>query len=74
MKQRQSTRVAVLSKAMRIVDEDTRFEHNNRRILALEADNYQEQAVAAKDDEAFTLSDVIHRFCFHIRTDQCILG
>ena len=58
MKQRQSTRVAVLSKSMRVVDEDTRTEFHHLRLLALEVDNYQEQGTAAaKDEEAFTLSD-----------------
>ena len=60
MKQRQSTRVAVLSKSMRVVDEDTRSEYHHLRLLALEVDNYQEQGAAAtKDEEAFTLSDVL---------------
>ena len=42
-KKRSSSRVQVISKAMRKVDEETRLEARSKRLMALEADNYNEQ-------------------------------
>ena len=54
---RSSGRTAVLSKAMRVVDEETRREVRNARLDALEADNYVENA-EEEDDEAYVDSEV----------------
>lgn len=54
---RSSGRTAVLSKAMRVVDEDTRREVRNARLEALEADNYVEN-VEEEPDEAYVDSEV----------------
>lgn len=50
----------MLSKAMRVVDEDTRREVRNARLEALEADNYVEN-VEEEPDEAYIDSEV--RLC-----------
>jgi zinc finger HIT domain-containing protein 1 len=56
---RASTRNVVLSKAMKYVDEETRKEFRDKRLLALEADNYIEnESVLAADDDAYEESDV----------------
>jgi len=47
---RSSTRTVVVSKAMKVVDEDTRREHREKRLATLEADNYVEDASA---DDAY---------------------
>lgn len=49
-------RQAVLSKAMRVVDEETRREVRDARLEALEADNYVENQDAG--DEAYVDSEV----------------
>jgi len=56
---RSSSRVAVVSKAMRRVDDDTRREVRNKRLLALEADNYNEKGGAGGgvDDDAYEDED-----------------
>ena len=51
---RASTRNVVLSKAMRYVDEETRKEFRDKRLQALEADNYVENEVPqGGDDDAY---------------------
>lgn len=58
MKQRTSTRQVKLSKAFRVVDEDTRRSAREQRLLALEADNYNESELTGdREDDAFD-SDV----------------
>lgn len=54
MKQRTSTRTIKLSKAFRTVDEETRRQAAEQRLLSLEHDNYNEQEIVggAGDDEA----------------------
>lgn len=47
---RASTRTTVVSKAMRIVDKETRREVRDKRITTLEADNYEEEATIDFDD------------------------
>jgi hypothetical protein len=51
MKQRTSTRHVKLSKAFRVVDEETRLAAAEQRLLALEHDNYQEQESNVVDEE-----------------------
>lgn len=51
---RTSGRTTVISKSMRIVDDETRREETNRRIKQLEADAYMEELMSfnfEKDDE-----------------------
>ena len=44
---------------MKYVDEETRKEFRDKRLLALEADNYIEnESVLAADDDAYEESDV----------------
>ena len=57
-KQRTSTRTSKLSKAFRHVDEDTRREIREQRLLSLEADNYNEQEVTGQRDDDFSDSEV----------------
>ena len=60
---RASSRVRTLSKSMRLVDDETRREHKNIRLLMLEADNYVESRFNEGDnenDEDFADADVIH--------------
>ena len=58
MKQRTSTRQVKLSKAFRVVDEETRKSAREQRLLTLEADNYNESELTGdRDDDAFD-SDV----------------
>ncbi|KAJ1403312.1 hypothetical protein B484DRAFT_457575 [Ochromonadaceae sp. CCMP2298] len=54
---RSSSRTTVLSKAMRYVDEDTRREVRDKRIAALENDNYLEVETADNEDDAYGESD-----------------
>lgn len=51
MKSRTSSRVRTLSKSMRLVDDETRKEHRNMRLLMLEADNYVEGRSQEGEDE-----------------------
>lgn len=55
---RSSTRNVVLSKAMKHVDEETRREFRERRLQALECDNYNETEAVQADDDAYNESDV----------------
>ena len=56
---RASTRNVVLSKAMKFVDEETRKEFRDKRLQALEADNYVEnETKLGADDDAYEESDV----------------
>lgn len=48
---RRETRVSTVSKAMRVVDEDTRRHVLQKRLLALEADNYQEDTFNEDEEE-----------------------
>eukprot|EP01032_Pedospumella_encystans_P023024 gene23024-26078_t len=57
MSKRASTRNVVLSKAMKHVDEETRREFREKRLQALESDNYIEGEVAQVDDDAYAESD-----------------
>jgi hypothetical protein len=50
MATRSSGRTVVLSKAFRTVDAETRKEFAEKRISALEADNYVENEVGGDDD------------------------
>ncbi len=53
-KPRTSTRTSKLSKAFKTVDEDTRREIREQRLLTLEADNYNEQELTGeRDDDAY---------------------
>ena len=54
---RSSTRVSVVSKAMKVVDADTRREVRSKRLLALEADNYSERGGTTGDDDAYEDED-----------------
>ncbi|CAM9958225.1 unnamed protein product [Phaeothamnion confervicola] len=56
MIKRASGRQTVLSKVMRVVDEETRKQVRSARLDALEADNYAEEAAEAGDDD-FVLED-----------------
>jgi len=47
---RSSTRTVVVSRAMRTVDADTRREARDKRLSALEADNYAEEDVTLADE------------------------
>ncbi len=49
---RSSSRISVLSKAMKYVDEDTRRDFRDKRIQSLEADNFDESALTQADDDA----------------------
>lgn len=55
---RSSTRTVVVSKNFRVVDSDTRKEFRDKRIEALEADNYVEEQIEAVDDEGYGESEV----------------
>ena len=48
---KRETRVSTLSRAMRVVDEDTRRHVQQKRLQALEADNYQEETFDDEEDE-----------------------
>eukprot|EP00603_Paraphysomonas_imperforata_P005739 CAMPEP_0114414808 /NCGR_PEP_ID=MMETSP0103-20121206/1581_1 /TAXON_ID=37642 ORGANISM="Paraphysomonas imperforata, Strain PA2" /NCGR_SAMPLE_ID=MMETSP0103 /ASSEMBLY_ACC=CAM_ASM_000201 /LENGTH=173 /DNA_ID=CAMNT_0001582965 /DNA_START=53 /DNA_END=575 /DNA_ORIENTATION=+ len=48
---RSSTRITVLSKSMKTVDDATRKEVRNKRLRALEADNYNEEAIVDVSNE-----------------------
>ena len=50
-KRARSTRVSVISKAMRVVDSETRRDVKTRRLLSLEADNYGEEAPKTTEDD-----------------------
>jgi len=50
---RTSSRVHVVSKAMRVVDVETRREVRDKRLAALEADNYNEVQNEVQDDDAY---------------------
>lgn len=50
---RSSSRTVVVSKAMRVVDDETRREIREKRIQMLEADNYLEDQDAGADEEAY---------------------
>lgn len=67
MSKRASTRNVVLSKAMKHVDEETRREFREKRLQALESDNYVEGEVAQVDDDAYAESDVsiLLYLCMH---------
>lgn len=52
-KQRSSTRNIKLSKAFRVVDEDTRRAVREQRLQQLESDNYVEAETMGRDDEDF---------------------
>jgi zinc finger HIT domain-containing protein 1 len=55
---RSSTRNVVLSKAMKHVDEETRREFREKRLQALECDNYVEMEAAQQEDDAYNESEV----------------
>ena len=55
---RTSTRVRVISKAMRYVDEETRREFRDRRLQMLESDNFVEEVVDVHADDAYNDDDV----------------
>lgn len=55
-RKRTSGRAVKISKAMRIVDRETRKHLLNSRLNALEADNYEEQD-QQNDDEEFFVED-----------------
>lgn len=70
MSKRASTRNVVLSKAMKHVDEETRREFREKRLQALESDNYVEGEVAQVDDDAYAESEVsrlFHSVCQTVR-------
>ncbi len=50
---RSSTRTVVLSKSFRVVDQETRREFRDKRLQALEADNYQETEVQVQNTNHF---------------------
>lgn len=52
-KQRTSTRNVKISKAFRVVDEDTRRAVQEQRLQQLETDNYVEVESMGRDDEDF---------------------
>lgn len=52
--QRSSGRTVKLSKAFRVVDEDTRNALIEQRLNALEQDNYNEKEVAGYQDDDFS--------------------
>ncbi len=64
---RKSTRVRTLSKAMRHVDEETRREHKNLRLQALEADNYVEENAADGDESDFDDIEVCNVLTVHLK-------
>lgn len=56
---RTSTRVRVLSKAMKYVDDETRNEFRDKRLRMLEQDNFVEEfEITVMNDEAYGESDV----------------
>jgi zinc finger HIT domain-containing protein 1 len=55
---RTSTRNIVLSKSMKYVDEDTRQDFREKRLNALESDNFDESAFAGVDDDAYGEDEV----------------
>lgn len=57
---RQSSRVKTLSKAMKIVDEDSRRDFHDRRIMMLEADNYNAEQEISTNDDDYGASEVFH--------------
>ena len=59
---KRSTRTVVVSKAFKVVDTETRRDIRDRRLLALEADNYVENETVEEEDyeaEVNLLDDVI---------------
>ena len=52
--QRSSTRQVKLSKAFRVVDEDTRQALAEQRLNTLEQDNYNEREIAGYQDDDFS--------------------
>lgn len=72
---RASTRNVVLSKAMKYVDEETRKEFRDKRLLALEADNYVENETKLNaDDDVYAESDVSQSFsqiCLQFTISLC---
>lgn len=72
MKQRTSTRQVKLSKAFRVVDDETRRQVAEQRLLSLEHDNYNEQEVAGlgADDEDYA-SDV--SYCVAWSAVSCVI-
>ena len=55
---RSSSRITVLSRAMKVVDAETRKEVRDKRIQQLESDNYVEEQDAHNDDDAYVDSEV----------------
>lgn len=55
---RVSTRVRVLSKAMRVVDEESRNEFRDKRIRMLESDNFVEETYDNDPDDEYEIEDV----------------
>ena len=51
--ERASRRTIVVSNAMRTVDQETRREVKDKRLIALEADNYNEEQELSIDDGAY---------------------
>ena len=47
---KRSTRTVVVSKAFKVVDTETRRDIRDRRLLALEADNYVENETVEEED------------------------
>lgn len=68
--QRSSTRTIVISKAMRLVDSNTRNEESMRRLRSLESDAYMEELMASMEgvaddaDQAYSDDDVGVACCF----------
>lgn len=59
---KRSTRTVVVSKAFKVVDTETRRDIRDRRLVALEADNYVENETVEEEDyeaEVKLSSDVI---------------
>lgn len=67
---RVSTRTRVISKAMRMVDDETRREVRDKRILSLEADNYVEDVQEGEDDED---EDKVQQDALHILNEIIII-
>ena len=58
--QRTSSRTIVISKAMRLVDSDTRNEEALRRIRSLESDTYMEELMASMEGVVDTKVDLAY--------------
>jgi zinc finger HIT domain-containing protein 1 len=50
---RSSSRTSVLSKAMRVIDAEQRQEVRSKRLIALEADNYNETQTIGENNDAY---------------------